>query len=407
MSGEPPSRHPGPGPDRTLANTHLHLPPNFSAFETPEQAVEMAALEGMRALGTSNYYDFRVYRRFADAATAAGIAPLFGLEIITYANDLPEMLFNDPTNPGRMYMSGKALTRFDPPVASAARRMAEVRAASDARMRRMTALVAERFARAGMDDGPTHDQIAAAVAERCGVPVEWVSLQERHIAAAFGDLLFAAVPAEERGAALGRAWGGTVTVDTADRIAVQEAIRANLMKYGKAAFVPEASVSFDDAYRLILELGGIPCYTIVADGADPIGTFEDPPEALAERLADRAIHFAELVPVRNRPEVVDRYVAVLRDAGIVVAAGTEHNTQRMIPLEPAALGGGPLSEGARAAFWEAACVIAAHQELSAAGRPGYVGGDGRLTSGFPDAEERIRWFAEMGEERIAGAVARP
>jgi hypothetical protein len=265
----------------------------------------------------------------------------------------------------------------------------------------MTARLSEWFARAGLDGAPTHSQIVATVAERCGMPADWVSLQERHVAEAFQELLFRSVPAEERATALGRMLPGFVRVDTSDEVAVQEAIRSNLMKFGTPAFVPEAPVLYDDGYRLILELGGIPCYPIFADAASPISDFEDPPEALAERLLDRAIYCAELFPVRNEPEVVDRYVEVLRGAGIVVMAGTDHNTRRMIPLALTVLGGAPLSERAQAAFWEATCIVAAHQELSAAGQPGYVDDTGRLATGFDDCEGRIRWFAEAGAEVIA------
>ncbi len=62
-----------------MVNTHVHLPPNFSAFETAEDAVETAAAEGVRVVGASNFHDPRIYARFADAARAAGIVPLNGI----------------------------------------------------------------------------------------------------------------------------------------------------------------------------------------------------------------------------------------------------------------------------------------------------------------------------------------
>ncbi len=63
-------------------NTHIHLPPNFSAFESVGQAVNLAAQQGMAALGVSNYYDYEVYGDFAQCARQKGIFPLFGTEII-------------------------------------------------------------------------------------------------------------------------------------------------------------------------------------------------------------------------------------------------------------------------------------------------------------------------------------
>jgi hypothetical protein len=204
------------------------------------------------------------------------------------------------------------------------------------------------------------------------------------------------VAAEGRAVVLGRLFGAATTIDTSDAAAVQEAIRSGLMKADKPAFVPEAAVSFDDAYRLILELGGIPFYPILADGASPICPFEDPPEALAERLLSRGIYCAELIPVRNRRDVVDSYVAALRSAGIVITAGTEHNTRRMIPLEPLAIGGERLSDESLDAFWEGTCIVAAHQDLCASGKPGYVDGAGRPAAGFSDGEARIAEFVRIG-----------
>jgi hypothetical protein len=390
------------GSSRPIVNTHVHLPPNFSAFDTPEQAARLAAAEGLAAIGTSNYHDFRVYRRFAAAAAQAGVVALFGVEIIALLDENPEgpMLVNDPTNLGRIYLCGKALTRFDPPEPSAARRMAAMRAASDDRISRMAALIAGRFAAAGLDGSLTAERIAESVAEQSGVPLGWVALQERHVAQAFQAWFFRDVDPGDRASVLSRLWEAPTTVDADDAIAVQEALRSNLMKAGRPAFVPEAATSFDDAYRLILELGGIPCYPTLADGTSPICAFEDPPELLAERLLSRGIYCAELIPVRNRPEIVDRYVRTLRGAGILVLAGTEHNTQRMIPLVPGALGGVPLSDLAREAFWEATCVVAAHQELAGSGRPGYVDGDGRLAAGYADVESRIEAFREIGGHLI-------
>ena len=104
-----------PGP--TLeANAHIHLPPNFSAFQSVQQAVALAANQAVRVLGVSNYYDFRIYSAFASLAWRHGVFPLFGLEIIALLQDLQRsaILINDPGNPGRMYICGKGIVRFAP-----------------------------------------------------------------------------------------------------------------------------------------------------------------------------------------------------------------------------------------------------------------------------------------------------
>jgi hypothetical protein len=114
---------------------------------------------------------------------------------------------------------------------------------------------------------------------------------------------------------------------------------------------------------------------------------------------------AELIPERNDRAVVDAYVSAFRDAGIVVMAGTEHNTQQRIPIAPRCRDGLPPSGMARSLFWEGTCVVAAHQHERANGRPGFVDADGRPAAGFPDTESRIRWFWELGANLITNGEA--
>jgi len=391
-------------PWMSLVNTHVHLPPNFSAFSTVEEVVESAKREGVRALGASNFYDLGVYARFGAAAERAGVVPLYGIELITVIDaSLREgTLVNDPANPGRTYLCGKGIAGFADPSADARQRLAAVRAVDEERMRRMVDRVRELFAAAGLDTPLTDTAIAAEVAERADVPRAWVVLQERHVAMAFQEALFLHLVPERRGRVLERAFGRAPGADVEDAVEVQGEIRARLMRAGRPAFEPESPVAFEDGMRLVLELGGIPCYPTLADGATPVCDWEEPPHALAERLLDRGIHAAELIPVRNQPAVVDAYVRAFRDAGVVVMAGTEHNTLERIPLEPRCRDGSPPSPAAREAFWEGTCVAAAHQHLRASGRPGFVDGEGRVNPGFPDGETRVRWFSELGADVISG-----
>lgn len=393
-----------PRTSRPVLNTHVHLPPNFSAFETAEDAVQTAAAEGVRVLGASNFHDHRIYGRFAERARAAGIVPLFGLEFITVDEVLQRAgtKVNDPGNPGRFYLCGKGVDVVAPPTGTARRLVAKARAADVDRMRLMVSRLQASFARAGLELALTAESIAEEVAERAGVPRDWVVLQERHVARALQEALFLAVAPDRRAYLLATAFGGPSGVAVEDPVAVQGEIRSRLMKVGRPAFVPESPVPFADAYRLVLEMDGIPCYPILADGAAPVCPWEDPPEALAARVLARGIHAAELIPNRNQPAVVDAYVAAFRAAGMIVTAGTEHNAER-IPMEPRCADGSRPSEAARAAFWEGTCVIVAHQSLRSEGRPGFVDRDGRPNGDFADARSRIRWFAEFGAELIGAA----
>ena len=392
---------------RPVVNLHVHLPPNFSAFRDVEDVVHTAVREGVRVVGASNFHDHRVYRRFADGARAVGIVPLFGLEFITVVDSLRAAgtRVNDPANPGRMYLCGKGADPFREPSAVAAAIDAPARAANRDRAARMTALLADRFAEAGIATGLDDVAIAATVAAEAGVPADWVVLQERHLARAFQEALFDGCAADERAEALERIYGAPPSAAADDATAVQGEIRARLLKAGCPAFVEETPLSFEDARRLILEWDGIPCYPTLGDGASPICPFEDGPAELAERLVGMGIHAAELIPGRNAPQVAAAYVRTLRTAGLIVTAGTEHNTPERIPLEPLAKGGTELPDDVVATLYEGACVVAGHQAERAVGRPGYVDADGRLERG--SVEARIRRFAEVGARLIeAGGTAR-
>ena len=391
---------------RPVLNTHVHLPPNFSAFANVEDAVRTAAAEGVTVMGASNFHDQRIYGRFADEARAEGILPLYGLEFITVVDNLRDAgtRANDPGNPGRVYLCGKGVNPFAPPTALAAQITGRARSADTDRMRLMVPRLNAAFADAGLDTALTDDNIAEDVADRAGVPRDWVVLQERHVAQAFQEVVFLALEAARRPAFLARCFGGPTGVNVEDTVAVQGEIRSRLMKAGRPAFIPESPVSFDDARRLILESDGIPCYPTLADGASPVCPWEEPPADLAVRVLERGIHAAELIPNRNQPAVVDAYVAAFREAGIIVTAGTEHNTQQRIPLEPRCADGSRPSDAAWNVFFEGTCVIAAHQHLRSQGAAGYVDSEGHPNPVFPDAETRIRWFAELGAELIAGRV---
>ncbi|MGV8907992.1 MAG: hypothetical protein ACOH1Y_03350 [Propionicimonas sp.] len=366
-----------------VVNTHVHFPPNFSAFTTVADAVGVAATEGVRALGISNFFDQQVYAAFRDRADAAGIVALYGLEFITLDDELAAagIRVNDPANPGRMYLCGKGISPFKQKSAAAERIASEIRSGNDTRATAMVDKLADWFLTCGLDTGLTAEVIAFEVAIAAEVPVEWVSLQERHIAKAFQRALFT-LSADERDAVLESAYGSASKVDIADASALQGELRSRLIKVGTPGYVAEVPLDFADAYRYVLEMDGIPTYPTLADGVSPVCPFEDPADTLAAQLVGRGIYAAELIPNRNTAACVDTYVKAFTDAGLVVMGGTEHNTPDRIPIG-VACADGPVSDYARGAFWEATCVVAAHQHLVAKGEPGYVDATGARTGEDP------------------------
>ena len=384
-------------------NSHIHLPPNFTAFETVAQAVELASAQDIRVLGVSNYYDYSVYTEFAALAGQHGIFPLFGLEVICLVGDLVQrgVKVNDPSNPGKYYLCGKGITRFAPLADDAAPLLQTIRDADSARMSAVTEKLASVFAGVGLETGLDAEAVKSLIVARHGVPRETVYLQERHVAQAFQEALFEALPESERTALLEQVFGAAPKALPNDTVGIQNEIRSHLMKSGKSAFVAETFVDFDHAYRLILALGGIPCYPTLADGASPLTGYESPVETLIADLKSRGIPSAEFIPLRNSPETLSHYVHAMRDAGLFVTAGTEHNTLDLIPLAPACIGGVPIPADLQEIFWEGACVVAAHQSLTGQGEPGFVDSRGKPNPAYASDDERITEFAKIGAAVIS------
>lgn len=384
-------------------NCHIHLPPNFSAFQSAREAVDLAAKEGLTILGTSNYYDFGVYARFREHARRRSIYPLFGVEIVARSRGLADrgVRVNDPTNPGKIYLCGKGITRFHPPATSARRLLDTIRRNDSARLARMIDRLESLFAALGTPTGLTADGIIDRVVKRCGYPREWVVLQERHAAQAFQERFFELVAPEDRARRLGEILSAPCKVGPEDAVRVQEEIRSHLMKAGRPAFAAESFIDLANAETLVLELGGIPCYPVLADGAAQPCEYEADPDRLIEHLKGKRVHCAEFIPTRNSRGVLVRYVQKMHKAGLIVTAGTEHNTRSLTSLVATSAGGEAIPDEIEAIFREGALVVAAHQFLSAQGRCGFVDARGELNPEYGDQESRIQALRGLGAALVA------
>jgi hypothetical protein len=383
---------------RPKTNSHIHLPPNFSAFESVAQAVGLADEQDVRVVGVTNYYDYGVYGDFVHEARGRGIFPLFGLEIISLIDDLVRAgtLINDPNNPGRMYLCGKGGVRFEDRSARAEQLLNAIRRNDTRRMAEMADKVAAVFAAAGLNTRLDEKAIVDMICTRHGSARETVTIQERHIAMAFQQALFRLVSPENRPAKLAEIFGATSKAGPNDEVAVQGEIRTHLMKAGRPAFVKEEFLCFEEAYEFILEVGGIPCYPTLADGTSPICEYEAPVAKLIENLRGLNVHMAEYIPIRNTPEVLAEYVRAVRAAGMCVVGGTEHNTLSLIGIEPTCLGGAPVPEDIKEIFWEGMCVGAAHEFLTLHGEIGFVDAEGNPNRDYDAPEARIEAFAKLG-----------
>lgn len=383
---------------RPAFNTHIHLPPNFSAFQSVRQAVRQAARQGVKVLGAGNYYDFTVYQEFASAAREQGVFPLFSTEIISLDKNLQHqhIRINDPGNPGKMYICGKGVSQIADLSPRARELLNTIRQKDTLRMRQMIGKMSAHFAASGVKINLDDTAVIDRVVKRHGCTPEMVTLQERHAAQAFQEVFFEKVPVEQRIEKLTAVFGTAPQSKPHDAVGIQNEIRSYLMKAGKPCFVPETFISPAQARELILQLGGIPCYPVLADGAAAPCEYETPVETLVAALQDQRYPMVEFIALRNTPQTLTEYARAIRAAGILLTVGTEHNTLEMPPLAPTCLNGAAIPGEIRNLFWEGTCVLAAHQFLSAHGRCGYVDRKGRLNPDFDGETRRIEAFRKLG-----------
>ena len=378
------------------ANVHIHTPWSFSAFETIDQAFELAAEAGLSALGINDFITTAGYEAFMESALVHRIFPLFNIEFITLYAEAREKGWqvNDPDNPGRTYFCGKGLPwPFNPP-ADFTQFLRRLRNAENNRVFEM----AERLNR--------HlDQVEPRIKiSQDGLRALAKSLvRERHLARAVRMAVAGEYPAqEERHAAFTRIFSGTPPIAAlTDDAALENEIRSRLLKKGGVAYLTEDSGTFpalSQVRDLLIRVGGIPCYPVLLDNPDGQCTpFERDPEVLAEELKALNIHAVEFIPSRNDATFLTRYVRFFREQGFLVMFGTEHNTPHLAPMNIQARHGRELPEDVRHTGWDSACIVAAHQVLVSRGEEGYL-----LPGGTLKHEERetfirlgsgvIRWF---------------
>ena len=348
-------------------NTHIHTPYSFSSFTGMEQAFEMAVKENIKVLGINDFYVTDGYDEFARLARQNNIYPLFNIEAIALSKELQAkgIRVNDPDNPGRTYLCGKGLN-YPTTIKGRCKEMLEsVKAESQRQIVEMIEKLNVWLHETDVDIRFTCDEIRRRFARQL--------VRERHIAQALRTAIFERYTDDmQRRDVLQKLYGGAPSgVDIHNAAALENELRNNLLKAGKKAFVPEdekAFLSIEQVKEIILDGGGIPCYPVLLDNAAGNFTeFEADREQLYQNLTDMDIHCIELIPQRNRLEILEPFVRYFHEKGFTVTLGTEHNAPGMIPLTPCCSGNTPLTDFLKQVNYDGACVIASHQSLQIQG----------------------------------------
>lgn len=386
--------HNQPKKDVPNINGHIHTPHSFSAFSEIKQAFELAKNEGVSVLGINDFYTTNGYNEFAELAVENKVFPLFNIEFMGLQNDLQKagIRVNDPSNPGRTYFSGKGLCQPAKMSKASEQIISNLQKESNHQTFEMVKKLNAFFIEIGVDIQFDAEEVQNRLAKNL--------FRERHIAQAIRIAVF-----EKERTDLGRAkllntiFSGKEIKSAIDDVAgLENEIRGNLLKTGGAAFVPEdpkAFLTLEEIIELIIDAGGIPCYPVLLDFGDGNFTdYEGNKEKLLQTLKSKNVFSIELIPGRNKFEILKDFVTYFNNNGFVITFGTEHNTPKLDPMKISCGGGVDLDDELKQINYEGVAVVAAHQYLIAKGEEGY------LKNGIAKTEEKD-YFIELGKAVIA------
>lgn len=356
-------------------NNHIHTPYSFSAFTTIEEAVLLARDEDVRILGINDFYVRDGYEEFIKQCRRHQIFPLLNIELIGISKEDQEagIRVNDPGNPGRTYITGKGLAFPSILPVGQQQKLNRVLKESNSQVAKMIELVNRWLKFQQVDISLSMKEIMEEHAMD--------SLRERHVAKALRiKIELNSQSDEEFYKLLAQSYGGTASEKKRDDVAgLEDELRGRLLKSGSPAFVPEdekAFLSMEELISIIQDAGGIPTYPMLLDGAGGTFTeFEGDREQLLESLKERGIYSIELIPLRNRIEVVKEYAEYFYENGFVVTFGTEHNSPVRLPLTVSCKNNEPLDEKLMQISFNGAAYLAAHQYRCAKEGPGYQQGE--------------------------------
>lgn len=376
-----------------MSNMHIHTPYSFSAFDNISSAVTLARQQDILILGISDFNTTEGYDEFTDECLKSKIFPVYGMETIALSveDQKKNIRWNDPNNPGRIYFCGKG---FQYPVKCSQKTsdtLERIKQALECQIRQMIDKMNEHLKRTLPEISLSYEYIRDNMTEG--------TVRERHLAKALEQIISKTfITPQEKAKALRSLYGKDSKVNLADSVSLQEEIRTNLIKAGGVAFVeesPSAYLDIDEAKFIMLDMGGIPCYPVLLDGTKGKPTeFESDPELLCDELIKRNIFCAEFIPTRNNIDLLKEYVSVFNRKGIILTAGTEHNTPKMEPMVPMCRDGVKLDDMLLETFYRGACVVAAHQYLVKKGEKGYIDKDG-------NRNEKLDMLESIGEAVIA------
>jgi hypothetical protein len=353
-------------------NGHLHSPYSFSPFSSIEQMFQMAGKEQVKVLGINDFYTVDGYAEFARQGLENRIFPLFNIEFMGLMLEMQQqdIRVNDPNNPGRVYLSGKALKHPFDVTGQSKKFLKDLQDSSQIQMKEMVRRADAHLRSINARFNINYEQIRDEYAEKL--------MRERHIARAIREAVAAHYPSADQISSFFKLLfeGKPLTAGLEDHSATENEIRSALLKTGGRAYVPEDGEAFPKLQKIvdfILDADGIPCYPVLLDDRQGNLTgFEGDWDWMDEVLQSYGISCLELIPLRNTLEKLEEFVGFFRMKKYVISFGTEHNSPGLFPITVKVDKDKDITPDLKKVSYEGCCVLAAHQYLVARGKEGFV-----------------------------------
>lgn len=384
----------------TIANAHIHTPYSFSPFESIKQAVLLAKKQSVTVLGINDFNTVEGYEEFAAICEQYGIYPLFNIETVSLNQDDKDkkLHWNDPINPGVIYLCGKGLNyplKLSP---DSKNLLSSLWKSTQDRIWKILGLLNDFLKNKDIAVCLDYNELRNQYAKN--------SLKEQHVAKGLYLAIIQACSDHNQLISVFRNLfdDPSFSADCNNPVFMQNEIHNRLLKPGCPAFVNENQKSFPSpaqAYALILETGGIPCYPLLADDSFPLTDYEKDAHSLLHTLKKSGIYAIEFLSYRTSFELLKKYACFFYENGFCVTFGTLHNSSDIPSLIPSARNNVPFDSELQKIAYDGACIIAAHQEKHRMNYPGFIDREGNcLISG-----NQLKEFIRFGDEAIRKTTA--
>ncbi len=376
---------------RGLVNLHIHTNESFSVFSSPTEAVWNARREGIEYFGINDHYTIAGHDEFGRACRIAGLRAVFSIEAIGSDGDSQRAgrRYNDPNNPGRLYLVGKGVVRNLEPGSPGHRTLRTMRAAIRERNKKILNRLNEYATSRNVPLSLGYGQVEELTPRG--------NATERHVVQRFCMEVDALYPdMQERAEAYHRLLGEQVSQDTIeDPAGLQNLARSLLVKNDRPCYVEEdgrAFTSLENLVDLYLEYGAVPTYPFMGN---PVTEEEEDLDLLLKRVQEKRLHALDMIDYRTHLDRAREIVQAAEAHQLPLFVGTEHNTKTMMPLV------GPVENALelRDYFEKSARFVLGHQLLSRLCGFGAVDEEG--TPRIQDNGERFTFFREAGRVELS------